>query len=169
MQRYAFFRRAPGGPPRYFAYFVCGLIASGISLLILLPFHASDDHYLGGIEADPAPVVLSGVLCVALAFCCDDWQSEAEPPVTRRLMEAAGCGMVMALAAAFVYFAGLLPYQLTGMMLRAWFVLPALMAIILGGLVPHIYRGARRAASARREALADQPITQRPRLAAATG
>jgi hypothetical protein len=162
MQRYAFFRRAPGGPPRYFAYFVCGLIASAISLLILLPFHVSDDHFLGGIETDLAPVVLSGVLCVALAFCCDAWQSEAEPPVTRRLMEAAGCGMVMALAAAFVYFAGLLPYQLTGMMLGAWFVLPAIMAIVLGGFVPHIYRSARRAASARHVDVADLAIAQAP-------
>jgi hypothetical protein len=169
MQRYAFFRRAPDGPPRYFAYLVCGLIAGAVSLLILLPFHVSDDHVLGGIQTDLAPVVLSGVLCVALAFCCDDWQSESAPPVTRRLMEAAGCGMVMALAAAFVYFAGLLPYRLTGMMLGAWFVLPAIMAIVLGGLVPHIYRSARRAASARREALADPPISAPAGLAAATG
>jgi len=169
LQRYPFFRRAPGASPRYFAYFVCGIVASAVSLCIVLPFHLTDDDFVQGIRADIAPVVLSGVLCIALALCCDDWQNDAAPPVSLRLLEAAGCGAVMALGAALVYFSGWLQLPVSGVLLAAWFVLPSLLATAIGGFVPHIYRSARHAASARREGPAGPTVVQQPQVLAAVG
>jgi hypothetical protein len=169
MQRYEFFRRAPGEPPRYFAYLVCGVIAGAVSLIIILPYHVADGDFVLGVKADIAPVILSGMLCTVLALCCDDWQSDADPPVGLRLLEAAGCGSVMALGAAFVYFSGLLQLPVSGLLLASWFVLPTLLAAAVGGFVPHIYRMARRATSARREVVVDHAISDRPRVLAAVG
>jgi hypothetical protein len=39
------------------------------------------------------PVIfLSGILCTALAFCCDDWPEDTDGPIWLRPVEAAGCG-----------------------------------------------------------------------------
>jgi hypothetical protein len=43
---------------------------------------------------------------------------------------------------------------MSGGMLAAWIALPSVMAMMIGGFVPHIYRRARLAAAARREATA---------------
>jgi hypothetical protein len=158
MQRYSFFRRSPGGSPRYFAYVVCGIVASVASLMIILPFHISEPDFLLAIKGDLSPIVLSGMLCVAIALCCDDWTSDADPPAALRLLEAVGCGSVMVLGTAFIYFSGLMPLPVTGWLLVSWFVLPSLLAFAIGGCVPHIYRTARRAALARRDAVVDRPV-----------
>jgi hypothetical protein len=162
LQRYPFFRRAPGASPRYFAYFVCGIVASAVSLCIVLPFHLWGDDFVQGMRTDIAPVACSGVLCLALALCCDGWPSDVAPPIARRLLEAGGCGAAMALGSAFVYFSGLLQLPVSGRLLTLWFVLPSLLATAIGGLVPHIYRSARHAASARRETSAEPIVAQQP-------
>ena len=50
-----------------------------------------------------------------------------------------------------------MPYVLTPAMLAAWIGLPSLMAAVIGGWVPHIYRSARRAALSQRDGAGEQP------------
>jgi hypothetical protein len=151
LQRYGFFRRGPNGSPRYFAYFLCGVIASVVSLLISLPFHVQDADLLAGLQSDAAPVVLSGMLCAVLAFCCDDGLHVIQSAARRRLFEALACGSVVLAGEALIYFDDLFAFPITGWMVASWFALPCLMAMAIGYFVPHIYRAAREAVAARRE------------------
>jgi hypothetical protein len=153
MQNYSMFRRLPGRPPRFFGYVLCGIIAAAVSAAICLIFRLGDADPLGGIRDDLPVILLSGMLCTAVALCCDDWTEDRPPPIWLRFVEALGCALVMALGAALVYFADLLPFLSNGMprwMPVAWIVLPSIMALLIGGWVPHIYRSARRAAMSQR-------------------
>jgi type IV secretory pathway TrbD component len=153
MQRIAFFRRQRGDPPRFFAYVLCGVIASAVAVGVCLFFDLSNSDLLGVVHRDLPLVLLSGVLCAAIAFCCDDWVEDTAPPVWLRFAEAACCGAVVAMGALLVYYGDLLPMPTTDWprwMLAAWIVLPSVLAMVIGGCVPHIYRSARRAANARR-------------------
>jgi hypothetical protein len=101
-------------------------------------------------------ILLSFPLCTALALCCDDWRQNTPPPAWLRLVEGAGCGLVMAVGMTMVliYLSDRLPFPAVG--LSGWQVamvigFPATTAIVFGAYVPHIYRAARRAASLRRE------------------
>jgi hypothetical protein len=58
----------------------------------------------------------------------------------------------MAVGVALIYAANLLPLELPPPMLAAWIGLPTIMALVIGGWVPHIYRSARRGAIAQRAA-----------------
>jgi hypothetical protein len=156
MQRYPFFRRAFGDPPRFSAYAVNGFLASGMAAGICLLF------YLGGADGnadllssavrDRALILLSFPLCAAVALCCDDWAADTAPPAWLRVAEAAGCALAMGAATVLLYFENMLPYAdtLSDWKLPVVLALPAVMALVIGGCVPHIYRSARRAASARR-------------------
>jgi hypothetical protein len=95
------------------------------------------------------------MLCTALALCCDDWVAETPPPIWLRLAEAAGCttAMVLGMGLVVTYLADYLPFptdQLVGSKLVMLFAFPSAMAFVIGACVPHIYRSARRAATARR-------------------
>jgi hypothetical protein len=90
-----------------------------------------------------------------------------------RLIEAIGCGMVIAVATALLYSLRQMPVasSLSGWNLAAWITLPSAMAMMIGGFIPHIYRGARLAAAARRDQVAPAatqpaPRTFRPAMAA---
>jgi hypothetical protein len=150
MQRFAFFRREPGGRPRYFGYLLAGAAAASLGGLLTIAFHAAEPDPLQGIKGEAALIGLSGVLCTALAYCCDDWPAETTPPPWLRIAEALGCGVAMAGGAAFAWLGGIVPFPITGWMVAAWITLPGLLATALGGWVPHIYRTARRATGARR-------------------
>jgi hypothetical protein len=66
-----------------------------------------------------------------------------------------GCASLMALGAALIYFGNLLPLSTQDWprwQLATWIVLPSVLALIIGASVPHIYRSAWRAATARRNA-----------------
>jgi hypothetical protein len=162
MQRYPFFRRAPGDPPRFFAYVVNGVIATVVAATICMLFHLDDADPLAGVNSDLPVILLTLPLCTALALCCDDWVEDTPPPVWLRLAEAAGCGLVMAagMAMVLIYLSDRLPFPILG--LPRWKIamviaFPTTTAIVFGGCVPHIYRTARRAASIRR-AEASQPF-----------
>jgi hypothetical protein len=151
MQRYPFFRRSPGDPLRFFAYVLNGLIAAAAAAGIALLFHLGNPDPL----ADLPLILLSFMLCTTLALCCDDWVAETMPPIWWRLGEAAGCAATMAFGLALVvmYLAEALPFstdQLIGTKLAVFFAFPSAMAFVIGACVPHIYRSARRAATARR-------------------
>jgi hypothetical protein len=176
MQRFAFFRRQPGDPPKYFAYVLCGVITAAVAAAVCLPFAIGNPDGLMNAMRDSLPViVLSAILCAVLAFCCDDWAKDSAAPIRLRFAEAGGCAAVVAFGTSLMYFGDMLPTQMAGLagwMAIAWIVLPSTMALIIGGFVPHIYRSARRAAAARRaEAMrgastqAEQP-PQPPGLAA---
>jgi hypothetical protein len=164
MQRLVFFRRAPGDPPKYFAYVLCGMITSAVAAGVCVPFALVGDGGLAsGMQGSLPLIALSGVLCSALAFCCDDWPEDTAPPSWLRLVEAFGCGAVMAIGTSFIYFGGLLPPAMSairGSMAVAWIVLPSIMALMIGGFVPHIYRSARHAAVARRDATLRVGVSQ---------
>jgi hypothetical protein len=154
MQRHGFFHRAPGEPPRFFAYAVNGVIAAVVAAGICLLFH-SDADPLTAVGSDLPLILLSFMLCGAVALCCDDWVEDASPPAWLRAAEAAGCASVMVLGMGMVYFylGNTLPFPTTD--LAGWKIallvgFPSAMALIIGGCVPHIYRSARRAAMARR-------------------
>ncbi len=170
MQRDAFFRRAPGDPPRFFAYVICGVIATAVAAGICLVFELGNGAPLSGLRQDLPTILLSGILCAVVAFCCDDWAEDTVPPVWLRFAEAAGCASVMGLGAIIIYFGDLLPFPANvwphHWMLVAWMVLPSVMALFIGGCVPHIYRSARRAATARHEEAREAPAPA-PSLASA--
>jgi hypothetical protein len=152
MQNYPRFHRSPGETPHYFAYVVCGVIAGAASAGVCLIFRIEDASPLVGLGNDLPVILLSGILCAMVALCCDDWPGDAIPPARLRWAEAAACGSVMAVGIALIYAANLLPLELPPLMLAAWIGLPTIMALVIGGWVPHIYRSARRGAIAQRAA-----------------
>jgi hypothetical protein len=156
MQRYPFFRRAPGDPPRFFAYVVNGIIATAVAAIICVSTHLGGADPLASTGGDLPLILLTFPLCTALALCCDDWVEERPPPGWLRIAEAAGCGLVIAagMAMVLIYLSDRLPFPTAG--LPGWKIamvigFPVTTAMVYGGCVPHIYRAARRAASIRRE------------------
>jgi hypothetical protein len=165
MQRYAFFHRMPGEPPRYFAYLVNGVIAAAVAFAVCLPF----DFARAGNSLPPT--LLSFAICTAVALCCDDWVEEKPAPFWLRFVEAAGCAAVMALSMILLYFGDLMTFH-AGSLESGGFTLlialPSGLASVLGGYVPHIYRTARRAAQARRDEAKQLFVSARPIATAAT-
>jgi hypothetical protein len=155
IQRYPFFRRAPGEGPRYFAYLVAGLAAAALTTGVGLCFHVLDPDPVAGLQREVPVVLLSLMLCAALAFCCDDWTKEDHPPIWLRPVEAVGCGAVMALGMIIVHVADLGALNVGGgWLLAAFIVLPGALGMMVGACVPHIYREANRVvAASRAEAL----------------
>jgi hypothetical protein len=153
IQRFSFFKREPGHARRYFAYAISGVIAAVVAAGICLPFAFLEDKAIFVELSDSSPpILLSAALCVALAFYCDDWPDDS---LRLRLLEGAGCAVVIAATTSFLYFGDLLPRplgQLRGWMVVSWITLPSAMAFMIGAFVPHIYRSARLAAAARRNA-----------------
>jgi len=146
MQRFPFFRRAPGDPPRFFAYLVNGVIAAAVAYAISQPF---EQIHAG---SPLAPTLLSFTLCATVAFCCDDWIEDATPPAWLRFAEATGCALIMAVSMTLLYFSRLLsfpPESQQPLLLPLLISLPSGLAFVIGGYVPHLYRCARRAAIAR--------------------
>jgi hypothetical protein len=110
IQRFSFFRREPGHGRRYFSYAISGLIAALAAAIICLPFASLEGKTISAeLSESLPPIVLSAVLCVALAFFCDDWPEDSDAPVRLRLVEGGGCAAVIALTACFLYLADLLP------------------------------------------------------------
>jgi hypothetical protein len=154
MQRYPFFHRGPGDPLRFFAYVLNGLIAAAAAAGISISFHLGNPNPLAA--GGPLLILLSFMLCTALALCCDDWVAETTPPIWLRLAEAAGCAAAMALGMALVvtFLPDYLPHptnQWIGLKLVMLFAFPSALAFVVGACVPHIYRSARLAATARRD------------------
>jgi hypothetical protein len=167
MQHCAFFRRAPGDPPRYFGYLVNGLAASAAATGICLIFEAGHQDILGRVQANDnlTPIFLSGVLSSAVAFCCDDWPENSPPPFWLRWAEATGCAVVMAGGLMMLVWWRLLPLaidQLPGRAIFALFGLPSALAFIIGACVPQLYRAARLAANTRRAEIRPAPAGTTP-------
>jgi hypothetical protein len=174
-KNYSLFHRVPGGSPRYFGYVLCGILAAGASAGVCLVFRLGEFNSLSGLigRADLPLIVISGVLCTALALCCDDWSEETVPPIWLRFVEAVGCGFVLAMVMGLLYFGtDLLPKGMSPWVLG----LPPLLGLLVGGWVPHIYRSAHRAAMLERSNAYELParqaqvkarVTSPPTLAAA--
>jgi hypothetical protein len=161
MQNYSVFRRLPGGSPRYFGYVLCGVIAAVATAGICLIFRLGTISVgalglIGLIRADLPVIVVSGVLCAALSFCCDDWAEDTVAPIWLRFVEGVGCGLVMAVVVVLMYFGtDLLPKM------SQWvFGLPLVQGLLVGGWVPHIYRSAHRAAMSERGNTYELPASQ---------
>ena len=166
MQRYTFFHRAPGEPPRYHAYLLNGMIAGALAAVVCVLFHLGTPT----LSREDIPVItLSALLCTAVALCCDDSPAEAAPRPRLRLLEAIGCGAVVAIATILLYSLRLMPVasSMSGWNLAAWITLPSAMAMMIGGFVPHIYRQARLAAAARRGEAAPVAAQPAPRISRA--
>jgi hypothetical protein len=164
MQRYAFFHRMPGNPPRYFAYLVNGMIAAAVAFAVCLPF---DFAKAGNMLP---PTLLSFALCTAVALCCDDWVEDRPAPFWLRFVEAAGCAAVMALSIILLYFGDVMTFRAGSLEpgpLALLIALPSGLASVIGGYVPHIYRTARRAAQARRDEAKQHSASARPIVTAA--
>jgi hypothetical protein len=164
LQRFSFFRRKPGSGRRYFGYVLCGLITAVVAAAISVPFAFPEGKTISTELGDSLPpIVLSGILCLALAFFCDDWPEDRAAPSRLRVLEASGCAAAMGFATAFLYLADLLPDSfgiLKGWMLVSWITLPSVMGFMIGLFVPHIYRSAQRAAAGRRiAALRGAPVS----------
>ena len=158
LQRYAFFRREPGEPLRFFAYVVNGIIAAVVAAGICLAFHLGAPDPLAASHGDLPLILLSFLLCTAVAACCDDWVEDKAPPLWWRFAEAAGCALVMAAGMGIImtYLGDTLPPPLRVAALPAWKIallvtMPSALALVIGACVPHIYRSAWRAATARRQ------------------
>jgi type IV secretory pathway TrbD component len=151
LQQFAFFRRETGDPPRYFSHLVNGILGGALAAGVSVLFRIGGDVLFTAEEARIA--ILSGILCAAVAFCCDDWGEDRPPPVWLRPAEAIGCGLVMTAGTALLWFAGLAPEMHSvsrEFLMASWITMPSAMATMIGGYVPHIYRAGRRAAAARR-------------------
>ena len=162
LQQSAFFRREVGEPPRYFSYLLNGILAGAVAAGVGVLFRIGGDSLFTIEEARLA--ILSGILCVAVAFCCDDWNAYSPPPGWFRSAEATGCGLAMAAGTALLWFAGAapaMPNVSSGTQAVTWIALPSAMAAMIGACVPHIYRGSRHVAAARL-ALAMQQTSAQP-------
>jgi hypothetical protein len=151
LQRFACFRRETGDQPRYFAYLVNGILAGALAAGVCVLFRIGGDVLFTVEETRIA--ILSGILCAAVAFCCDDWGEDRSSPAWLRLAEAIGCGFAMAAGTSLLWFMGLGPASPNvshELLLTTWIAMPSAMAMMIGGYVPHIYRASRRAAAARR-------------------
>jgi hypothetical protein len=92
MQRFSFFRRNPGQERKYFAYTFSGLISIVVAAGVCLPFASIDSIGLWAELCNSFPAIfLTGMLCTALALCCDDWPQDSDPPLWLRLAEATSC------------------------------------------------------------------------------
>ncbi|HEY1364617.1 MAG TPA: hypothetical protein VGF60_20405, partial [Xanthobacteraceae bacterium] len=156
LQRYSFFRRGPGEPPRFFAYAVNGAICAAAAAGICLVFHLTDADPLAGARGDLPLILLTFLLCTAVAACCEDRVGDEPPPFWWRPAEGLACALAMAAGMGIVvtYMQDLLPFPVAALPARNLALLiamPSVLALVLGACVPHIYRSARRAASARRD------------------
>jgi hypothetical protein len=162
LQHFAFFRRTPGEQPRYFAYLVNGALGGLLAAAIWVLFRLGGDIQFAVEEIRVG--LLSGMLCAAIAFCCDYRSDESALPIWVRLAEAVGCGLTMAAGTALIYFLGwapAMPNFSEEFRLMTWIVLPSVMAMMIGACVPHIYREAQRAVANR----PTQPVTAVPKPA----
>jgi hypothetical protein len=169
---YSVFHRLPGGPRRYFGYVLCGILAASASAGVCLIFRHGGVDALGSLKADLPIIILSGVLCAALALCCDDWTEDTVAPTWLRCIETVGCGLAMGVVMVLLYFGtDLLPPKISPLVLG----LAPVLGVIVGGWVPHIYRSAHRAAMSDRgnapelrvsQVVAEARITPSPILAA---
>jgi hypothetical protein len=153
---YSVFRRLPGGRPRYFGYVLCGILAASASAGVCLIFRHGGVDALGSLKADLPIIILSGVLCAALALCCDDWTEDTVAPTWLRCIETVGCGLVMGVVMVLLYFGTDLLPKISPLVL----VLPPVLGVIVGGWVPHIYRSAHRAAMSDRGNAPELPVSQ---------
>jgi hypothetical protein len=165
LQQFAFFRRETGDPPRYFAYLVNGILSGALAAGVCGLFRIGCDSLFTVEEARIA--ILSGILCTAIAFCCDNWTTDdSSPPLWRSSAEAIGCGFAMVVGTALLWCAGLAPETSKlspGTLLATWIALPSAMAAMIGACVPHIYRASRSAAAARLASITS-PRLPEPRL-----
>ncbi len=164
MQRYAFFRRAPGEPPRFFAYAINGALCAAVAAGICLVFHLSDSDPLAASRGDAPLILLTFMLCTAVAVACDGWAADKPAPVWWHLAETFGCGLTMAvgMGIVIVYLNETLPFRVGA--LPEWKIallvtMPSILAMVIGGCVPHIYRSAHSAAIARRS---EEPAPDAP-------
>jgi len=153
---YSVFHRLPGGPPRYFGYVLCGILAASASAGVCLIFRHVGADALVSLRIDLPIIVLSGALCAALALCCDDWTEDTVAPTLLRCIEAVGCGLFTGVVMVLLYFGDLLPKGLSPLVLG----LPPVLGLIVGGWVPHIYRSAHRAAMLERGNALEFPVSQ---------
>jgi hypothetical protein len=156
LQQCAFFRRKTGDQPRYFSYFLNGILAGAVAAGVCMLFRIGDNVLFTKEAAEEAARIgiMSSILCAAVAFCCDDWSKDSRPPAWLRSAEAIGCGFVMAAGTALLWFAGMGPAIAPELaispelLLSTWIAFPSAMATMVGACVPHIYRASRRAAAA---------------------
>ena len=173
LQQFAFFRRKTGDQPRYFAYFVNGILAALVAAGVCAVFRIGDALlFTKEAVGDAARIgIMSGILCTAVALCCDDWSEDSSPPAWLRSAEAIGCGFAMAAGAALLWFAGMgppissEPTVSPELLLATWIGFPGTMATMIGACVPHIYRASRRAAAAHLASTTQTAaLLQEPRL-----
>jgi hypothetical protein len=172
LQKFSFFRRKNGDQPRYFAYLVNGILAGALAagVFVLFSWIVPDvlltEKMMRGAERIG---ILSGILCAAVAFCCDFWSKDSFPPAWYRTAEAIGCGFAMVAGTALLWFWGMAPKAVNvDITLTTWIVFPSALAMMIGACVPHIYRVslARSAAAARRTSAMQNAVSPQepPRL-----
>lgn len=172
MQRYAFFRRRQGEPLRFFAYAVNGGIAALVAAAIALSFHAGDADPLKALPGDLPLILLSFLLCAAVAFCCDDWVHDRRPPAWLRFAEAGGCAAAVAAGMGIVVIYLSDNLRLPAAVLHGWrlallIAMPSALALVIGACVPAMYRAANAAAAARRGGFAPPLPADEPEASAA--
>ena len=172
MQGHRFFRRAPGEPPRFFAYVVNGAIATAAAASICV-YTSGRCRSAGcyGRRSPDHPAELSALhrLGTLLRRLGGEYAS-ARLAAPRR-----GGGMRLGDGRKYGHGPDLFGRQaplpdrrgLPGWEITMVIGFPTSIAIVFGGCVPHIYRAARRAASIRREEAsrsfaADAPLSEQP-------
>ncbi len=172
IQRYVFFQRLPGEAHRYFAYLVCGILGAAAAALIYYPL------LYAWVQSDPVhnmvpSIMITGIICAVLAFCCNDWVADERPPRWLPLAEAAVCATVVTVAMALMVAADWMDLNKTSngdYSLKVVIVAGVnLMAVMIGSYVPHIYRAAHRAAAARAAPLCAEVVGPVPTATAGQG
>jgi hypothetical protein len=152
MQTVPWARRAMDGARPVASYLFCGLLGTilTIALCVLWDLAQIGTFPTGERFRFLFPfAILCGLLCVFVAFACDDRPPSIPEPLWFRGVEALGCGLAMGFVSWLIMQFFPIPLD-TPQLPNPWIgaVLPAGTGLVVGFFIPEIYReGLRRAAT----------------------
>ncbi len=150
MHRFAFARRETDGARPVAAYVLVAVLGTAIAAALLLPALTVFGNLVRPPTGAPLPNLVPrlapfGLLCLVVAYACDDRPPATPEPLWFRGAEGVGCALVMAACV------GLLHQLYPGGLLPTWIriALPTGTAAVVGFYVPAIHRAGLRAAGNR--------------------
>lgn len=140
IQAFAWARRNAGGQRPVASYMLCGVLSAGITALLWAGFDVARSGTLPDLPwlASLLPFLVNGgLLCMFVAYTCDDIPPAVPEPWWFRGVEAAGCCLAVGLAAATVQHLLAQPGHAPEM---TTLLFPAGVAFVVGFYVPTLYR-----------------------------
>ncbi len=144
MQTVPWARRKAGGIRPFASYIVCGFLGAALTVVLCVLW----DLARVGTLPDGARlvfllpfVILCGLLCMVVAFACDDRPPRVPEPLWFRGLEALGCALAMAFVAWLLMQLFPIPDNMPNPP-PSWVrvLLPAGTALVVGFFIPEIFR-----------------------------